>query len=140
MLMLAKITLRLVALFYAYGAAVHILNIASLTGFDWLEAPVKWQVLDVFYLIVDVIVAVGLFLSWRIAIGAFYVAAISQIFLYTVFREWILNVPEEFSVSAEQNVYLDYLVIFHITTVVLVSFALRASASNAEKASAIPER
>ena len=32
----------IVAAFYAYGALVHVLNMAGMTGFDWLEAPLKW--------------------------------------------------------------------------------------------------
>ena len=54
----------------------------------------------------------------------FYAAALSQILLYTVFREWIIDVPAEFAVSAEQRSYLTTLVIFHCVTLVLVSAAL----------------
>ena len=36
-----------IAACYAYGAAVHVTNMVGLSGFDWLEAPLKWQVLDV---------------------------------------------------------------------------------------------
>ena len=31
----------LTALFYAYGAAVHVMNMASLTGFAWFDAPLR---------------------------------------------------------------------------------------------------
>ena len=124
MSLFAKTILWIVALFYAYGAIVHIMNIASLTGFEWLEAPLKWQALDVFYLVLDIVVAVGFFARWLIATLAFYIAAVSQIFLYTILREWIIDVPKEFEVSPEQVEYLDYLVIFHISTIFLVSFAL----------------
>ena len=63
LLKLSKYILWIVALFYAYGALVHILNILGLTGFEWLKAPLKWQVLDVVYLVLDVVVAIGFFLS-----------------------------------------------------------------------------
>ena len=43
--------LWIVSAFYAYGALVHVLNIAGRSGFDWSRAPVKWQVLDVIYLV-----------------------------------------------------------------------------------------
>ena len=120
----ATIVIWIVALFYLYGAAVHVFNILGLSGFDWKAAPLKWQVLDVFYLVIDLLVAAGLILSWKLGFVAFYVAAISQVILYTVFRDWIIDVPPEFAVSAEQVSYLDTLVIFHCITIALVTFAL----------------
>jgi hypothetical protein len=48
-----------VALFYLYGAAVHVFNILGLSGFDWRAAPLKWQALDVVYLVIDLVVAAG---------------------------------------------------------------------------------
>ena len=121
----AKGIVWMAGLFYAYGALVHGLNMLSLTGFDWMQAPWKWQVLDIIYLGLDVVVAVGFFRQWKVASIAFYLAAISQIVLYTVFRAWIIDVPEEFAVSPEQVSYLTVLVVFHIVTLVLVTIALR---------------
>ncbi len=112
-------------MFYAYGALVHVLNMLSLTGFDWRSAPIKWQILDVVYLIVDVIVVAGLLLSWKAGYVAFYLAALSQIVLYTALRSWIVDVPPEFAVSDEQRSYLTGLVIFHCVTIVFVTLALR---------------
>ena len=120
----ATIVIWIIALFYLYGAAVHVFNILGLSGFDWRTAPVKWQVLDIVYLVIDLLVVVGLILSWKIGFIAFYVAALSQIVLYTVFRDWIVDVPAEFSVNEEQRGYLTTLVIFHCVTVVLVTLAL----------------
>ncbi len=60
MKLVAAIIIGVVALLYAYGAAVHALNMLSLTGFDWVTAPLKWQVLDVVYFILDVLVVLGL--------------------------------------------------------------------------------
>jgi hypothetical protein len=67
----AQAVFWIVAAFYAYGALVHILNIASLTGFSWPEAPSKWQVLDIGYLLVDMVVVVGLVRRSWIGIAAF---------------------------------------------------------------------
>ena len=128
----ASIVIWLVAAFYAYGALVHVLNMFSLSGFDWRSAPVKWQVLDVSYLIIDLVVVVGLILSWRLGFVAFYVAALSQIILYTVFRNWIIDVPAEFAVSDEQRGYLTSLVIFHCVTLVLVTAAVWVRSSLGE--------
>ncbi|MBE9152866.1 hypothetical protein [Cyanobium sp. LEGE 06113] len=120
----AKIVTWLIALFYSYGAAVHVFNILGVSGFDWSAAPLKWQVLDILYLVIDLLVFVGLVLGWKIGFAAFYVAAISQIFLYTVFRDWIVDVPAGFTVSEAQQGYLTALVIFHCMTVILFTSAL----------------
>ena len=122
----ALVLLRIVAFFYLYGASVHVLNMLSLTGFDWLASPLKWQVLDVVYLILDLLVAVGLFAGWKIGFIAFYIAAVSQSLLYTVLKDWVITVPADFLVSAEQQSYLATLVIFHLVTLVVVTLALRA--------------
>lgn len=37
----ARVILWTIAAFYGYGALVRVLNIASLTGFDWGQAPLK---------------------------------------------------------------------------------------------------
>ena len=121
----ASLIIWTVALFYAYGAVVHVMNMLSLTGFDWRTAPAKWQVLDVVYLAIDVVVVAGLLLSWKAGYIAFYLAALSQIVLYTVLRGWITDVPAEFAVSDEQQSYLTGLVVFHCVTLLLITFALR---------------
>ncbi|MEM7570320.1 MAG: hypothetical protein AAF337_11035 [Pseudomonadota bacterium] len=120
-----------VAAFYAYGATVHVLNMLSLTGFDWFDAPLKWQVLDVVYLILDVTVVIGLVRRMRIGVLAFFSAALSQIVLYTALRDWVLDVPDAFRPGAEQVAYLDTLVIFHIVTCVAMSVAIYVSCSRA---------
>ena len=125
MKLVASIVIWIIALFYLYGAAVHVFNILGLSGFDWGAAPLKWQVLDIAYLAIDLMVTVGLILGWKSGFIAFYVAAISQIILYTVLHEWIIDVPPEFSLNDEQTGYLNTLVIFHCVTVGLVSLALR---------------
>lgn len=124
MLLTAQIIIWIVAAFYAFGATVHIMNIAGYSGFDWHRAPLKWQILDVVYLVLDFLVAIGLLLGWRSGLIAFYLAAISQILLYTTFRQWILDVPDEFARSSQEANYLSSLVLFHVVTLVLVSFAL----------------
>ena len=121
----SKIVLWAIALFYLYGATVHVLNMLSLMDFDWPSAPLKWQVLDVVYLVIDLIVVVALPRRWRTGIVAFFLAATSQIVLYTVLRSWITDVPEPFAVSAEQMSYLTGLVVFHLLSLIAVSWALR---------------
>lgn len=92
----------IVAACYAYGALVHVMNMFGLMGFHWPQAPLKWQVLDVTYLVLDLVVAVGFILAWKASYVAFYGAALSQVLLYTVFRRWILDVPPQFAVAPDQ--------------------------------------
>ena len=108
--------LRVVAVAYAYGASVHALNMLSMTGFDWSAAPLKWRMLDVAYLIVDLAATIGLFARRAFGILAFLAGAVSQICLYTVFRTWILDVPAEFAPTADQAAYPTGLARFHFIT------------------------
>ena len=123
----------LLALFYAYGAVVHVLNMLSLTGFDWAEAPLRWQVLDVVYLLLDVLVVYGLLRARAFGTVALIGAACSQVVLYTVLREWILDVPPAFAVTEEQRSYLDGLVAFHVVTLLLVTVSWRRKRQTAEQ-------
>ena len=109
-----------IAAAYAYGACVHVANMAGLSGFDWLGAPLKWQVLDVVYLALDLAVVAGVISAKRFWIVAFGFAATSQIILYTVLRSWVLDVPEAFAVPPESASYLDGLVAFHIVSLMVV--------------------
>lgn len=121
--------LIVVTAFYAYGALMHVFNMLGLAGYDWLTAPVKWQVLDVVYLAIDLMVCAGLFRRFRPSVYAFYGAALTQIGLYTVLRPWITDVPEAFALSSEQVSDLSFLVAFHAICLLLVSTALVAGQS-----------
>lgn len=108
------------ALAYSYGAAVHCMNMLDLAGFDWSGAPAKWQALDVVYLMLDVAV-VGFLLRRRaLGTGLLAAAATSQIALYTLFREWVLDVPAAYQVNAAADHYLDVLLVFHALTLVSI--------------------
>ena len=110
-----------ISAFYAYGALVHILNILGFTGFDWLRAPFKWQVLDIVYLVLDLLVAAFLVTRSTVAILSFYTAATSQIVLYTIGRSWVLDVPPKFVPTTDQIGYLDTLVMFHVLSIIFVT-------------------
>lgn len=112
------------AAIYAYGALVHILNITAKTGFPWPDPPMKWQILDIVYLVLDIVVVVGLIKGSWIGVGAFFLAAMSQIMLYTISPDWVLDVPADFQRSAEDFGQLDGLVGFHVLTCIAVAAAL----------------
>ena len=99
---------------------MHVLKILGMMSLDWIEAPLKWQVLDIVYLMLDVAVVLGLPIASRIGFCALFTAGISQIVLYTVLRAWIIDVPEPFVRSPEDVAYLDTLVAFHVITLALV--------------------
>ena len=122
--LIAKYILWVVSAFYAYGAIVHVMNMAGLNNFDWTRAPLKWQVLDIAYFLLDVVVVIGLVLRWTARYVAFFAAALSQILLYTVLRSWILEVPVEFARTPEEIGYLGGLVTFHLLTVAAVLLAI----------------
>ena len=92
-----------------------------LSGFNWQSAPIKWQALDVIYLILDVAFVAGLVLRWKVGHVAFYVAAISQILLCTALLNWIVDVPTELAVADEQVSYLPVLVAFHSLMLIVVT-------------------
>ena len=50
-----KIFLRLLAIIYAVAAVMHIGSILGLGRIPFSEAPLSWQVTDIFYGIVDTI-------------------------------------------------------------------------------------
>ena len=122
--MTATLVIGLVIVFYLFGAAVHAMNMLSLTGFDWRTAPLKWRVLDVVYLLLDLLVVVGMAFGWKAGFGAFYVAALSQIVLYAALRDWIVDVPEDFAAPEQPRSHLTSLVVFHVVTIALVTWAL----------------
>lgn len=124
---LAQILIWTIAAFYAYGALVHVLNMLSLTGFDWATAPFKWQLLDVVYLVLDLTVVIGLIMGARFGFLAFFAAALSQIVLYTLLRSWVLSVPEGFRRSPEDLQYLNGLVLFHIVTCLIMAWCVLGS-------------
>ena len=125
MLVLPKWLRWPMAAIYSYGAAVHVMNMIGSSGFDWAGAPLKWQILDVVYLVLDVVVVFGLPLGWIAGYGAFFLAAASQIVLYTLLRTWILDVPAQFARTPDEIRYLDVLVVFHLVTIAVVVVAFR---------------
>lgn len=120
----SRIILWVVAVCYGYFAFVHLLNIADVSGFDWYSLPLPWQIVELFYLAIDVLVVYGFVLSRPIGFIAFFVAAISQFVLFAVATPGNLASPESASVASRPPDYLEYLAIFHGTTIALVLFAM----------------
>ncbi len=47
------IYLRIIALCYFYGAIVHYGNLLGFGEMTWAQAPLSWQIGDIFYAILD---------------------------------------------------------------------------------------
>ncbi len=104
------IYLRILALFFLYGAIVHYGNLLGFGEMPWREAPLSWQIGDIVYAIIDTLAVIGLWNKTAWGIGFFLVAAISQLILY-------LGFPDLFAFTPEQKQALWSLIIFHIITI-----------------------
>ena len=113
---ISKAIFWIVAAFYAFGALVHVMNILGLSGYSW---PRTAQMAGIGRHLFAARHFGGGF-AWRIG----FIAAVSQIFLYTVLRSWITDVPDEFARPPEEVSSLSGLVIFHIVTIALIVVAL----------------
>ena len=66
----ARVILWLIAVCYGVFAFGHALNILGMGGFDWANAPLSWQLIDVLYLAADLAVVSQFALYWAVAPGA----------------------------------------------------------------------
>ena len=87
---------KLMAVVLFYGAAVHIGNIAGLTGTPWLSTPMLWRGMDIALLIFDVITAISLWrgVAWSVWL-VFGGIALLQFVPYTLFRSQFVLKPED---------------------------------------------
>ncbi|MEM6451777.1 MAG: hypothetical protein AAF703_15835 [Cyanobacteria bacterium P01_D01_bin.105] len=87
---------KLVAIFLAYGATVHIGNIVGLSEIPWLATPLLWRCMDIALLIFDVIAAVSLWrgLSWSVWF-VFGGIILLQFVPYTLLRSHFILKPED---------------------------------------------
>ena len=87
---------KLVAFFLAYGATVHIGNMAGLTGTPWLATPLLWRCMDIALLLFDVIAAVSLWkgLGWSVWF-VFGGIILLQFVPYTLLRSRFILKPED---------------------------------------------
>ena len=114
----------LLAAAYAYGAGVHLANMAGAMGLAWAETPLKWQVLDVGYLTLNLVAAVGLAGHRWTGVVAAVAGAVTQIVLYTLFRDWLLDAPQA-AEATEAAGYLDGLVVFHVASLAVLALSVR---------------
>lgn len=93
---------------YALAAILHIGSILGFGRTPFEDAPLSWQISDFAYGAIDTVAAVGLWLMQPWGIWAFFVAAGSEIFLFTLFPHW-------FVVEPEQLTMLRGFVVYHVT-------------------------
>ena len=120
-----RIYLKILALFYLYGATVHCANLLGFGEIPFRESPLSWQVGDISYGILGSLTFVGLWLKTRWGIIGFFLSAVSQLILYLVFPKW-------FAFNAEQQQLLWSMIIFHVVTL-SIFFALLLSSRRNEQ-------
>ncbi len=118
------IYLRILAIFYGYGAIVHVANLLGFGELPWQEMPLSWKMGDIVYGILDPLTVIGLWLQTTWGIALCITTALSQLILYTVF-------PHLFAFTTQQQQALTSLVIFHLIT--LGIFAVLFCASHQQK-------
>jgi hypothetical protein len=84
--------LRILAVFYLYGALVHLADLLSLGhhlgqthGLAFPEMSLPWQIGTVGFAAVDLVAAAGLWLRASWGVMAFLAAAVAQIVMYTFY-------------------------------------------------------
>lgn len=107
-----QVYLRVLSLFYLYGAAVHVANLSGWGSLPPQEAPLHWVIADGVYLLLNSTMIAGIWLRKRWGVAAFLAAAGSQIVLYACF-------PDAFSMNGQQASALRGLIVFHAATLAL---------------------
>ena len=110
------IYLKIIALFYLYGAIVHYANLLGFGEIPFSEEPLSWQIADISYAILDTLTVIGLWLNTPWGIVCFFLSAVSQLILYIGFPQWFAFTPEE-------QQLLWSMVMFHVVTL-LIFFGL----------------
>lgn len=106
-------TLRVVSVFYLYGALVHVANLAGWRPMlEGVDIPAHWVAADLIYLALDVAVVVGVWMRETWGIVAFLVAAVSQIVIYAAS-------PDSFAIEAEHYAAIRRLVVFHVASLAI---------------------
>ena len=104
-----RIYLKILALFYLYGATVHCANLLGFGEIPFRESPLSWQVGDISYGILGSLTFVGLWLKTLWGIICFCLSAVPHLILYIVF-------PKSFAFNAYQKQLLLSMIIFHLVT------------------------
>jgi hypothetical protein len=101
------IYLRILAIFYGYGAMIHLLNLLGFGSLPWEEMSLSWKLGDIFYGVIDPLTGIGLWLKKVWGIVFFLIAALSQLILYSGFSN-------QFAFTIQQQQTLWSLIIFHL--------------------------
>jgi len=106
-----KTFLRILSVIYAVAAILHIGSILGFGRIPFADAPLSWQISDIAYGVIDTIAAIGLWQQKRWGVAAFFMAAISEILLFTLVPEW-------FVVEPNQLLMLRGFVVYHVVAIV----------------------
>ena len=81
------IYLRILALIYLYGGIGHYANLIGFGEIPFIQEPLSWQIMDIYYAILATFTVIGLWLKTRWGIICFFLSAASQLILYIGFPQ-----------------------------------------------------
>ena len=118
-----KIFLRILAVIYALAAVMHIGSIFGFGRLPFAEMPLSWQISDIAYGVVDTVAAIGLWQQKNWGVGAFLLAACSEILLFTLVPDWFTSDPSEL-------IMLRGFIGYHLIAIATYVFLLKRNNSN----------
>ncbi|MGH2446265.1 MAG: DUF6163 family protein [Candidatus Limnocylindria bacterium] len=104
--------LRLLAILYAYSAAVHAANLLGIGARGPGQVPLHWTIADVAFVVLDSVAAIGLWRARWWGIAAFLLAVGAQLIMYLFF-------PTAFSETEVQRRALNGIVVAHLFTIMV---------------------
>lgn len=99
-MIMMSIDLKTLAVFYGYGALIHIADLLNLGhylgqshGFTFAQMPLAWKTATVYFTIFNTIAAIGLWKGALWGMACFLLAAASQVVMYTALTEIFTKQP-----------------------------------------------
>jgi hypothetical protein len=96
------IYLKILAVFYSYGALIHIADLLSLGhylgqthGLTFAQMPLAWKIAIVYFAILDTIAVIGLWKGTMWGMMCFLLAAGSQVVMYMA----LTSIPTKFRLA-----------------------------------------
>ena len=85
-----SIYLKILAVFYGYGALIHVADLLSLGhylgqshGHSFAQMPLVWKIATLYFAVLNTITAIGLWKGTWWGVACFLLAAGSQLVMYT---------------------------------------------------------
>ena len=93
------IYLRTLAIIYAWGLLIHLGNFLGYGDTTWIQMPSSWKTGNIYLVILDVAVVIGLWKRRPWGVACFVLSAVSRLIVY-------LGFPDVFAVTEGQKLML----------------------------------